>query len=159
MKPKKIQASFINIGAASLLVIFVILCISIFAILSLSGAKNNYTFSQKMALHKTEYYNACNQAEQSLDRVDALLADTAAICQNAPDFYVEFTYALDTEINGIPIIITIDNQVPLLAWEIPIDDSQALLVQLKVQWPYSPHNGQAGGHYTIQKWQTISITK
>lgn len=159
MKPKKIQASYMNIGASSLLVIFVILCISIFATLSLSGAKSNYTFSEKMALHKTLYFNACNQAEDILDEIDALLVDTARSFQNARDFYVEFTYALEPELHGIPIMIAIDNQVPILTWEVPIDDTQALLVQLKVQWPFSESSGQSGTHYTIQKWQTISNTK
>ena len=159
MKPKKIQSSYMNIGASSLLVIFVILCISIFATLSLSGAQSNYTFSEKMALHKTNYFNACNQAEDILDEIDALLADTARASQNARDFYVEFTYALEPVLHGIPIMIAIDNQVPILTWEIPIDDTQSLLVQLKVQWPYSESDSKSGTHYTIQKWQTISNTK
>ncbi|MBQ7926900.1 MAG: hypothetical protein IJ335_11500 [Lachnospiraceae bacterium] len=158
MKPKKNQFSYINIGAASLLVIFVILCLAIFATLSLSGAKSNYTFSEKMALHKSNYYNACNQATEILEEVDALLASTAKASQNAQDFYVEFTYALDREIKGIPIMIAIDHQVPILTWEIPLDDNQSLLVQLKVQWPYQNDTTEPGYHYSITKWQTISNT-
>lgn len=158
MNPKKVQATFMNIGASSLLVIFLILCIAIFATLSLSGAKSNYSFSEKMAEHKTNYYNACNQAEAILDEIDTLLADTAASSDTAQDYYVGFTYALDPEILQIPISIAIDHQVPTLSWQIPIDDTQALQVELTVQWPNDTSATSAPGYfYRIDKWQTITI--
>lgn len=53
MKKDKPQSSFVNIGSSSLLIIFLILSLVTFAVLSLSGAKSDYTFSEKLASHKT----------------------------------------------------------------------------------------------------------
>ena len=49
MKLKKGQDSFVNIGSASLLVVFLVLCFLSFASLSLSRAMNDYSFALRMA--------------------------------------------------------------------------------------------------------------
>ncbi len=72
---EKAPAPFFNIGASSLLVIFLILCLVTFAILTLTNAKSDADFAEKLAHHKTNYYAACNTAENILDEIDAVLAD------------------------------------------------------------------------------------
>lgn len=72
---EKAPAPFFNIGASSLLVIFLILCLVTFAILTLTSAKSDADFAEKLAHHKTNYYVACNTAESTLDEIDAVLAD------------------------------------------------------------------------------------
>lgn len=72
---EKAPAPFFNIGASSLLVIFLILCLVTFAILTLTSAKSDADFAAKLAHHKTNYYAACNTAESTLDEIDAVLAD------------------------------------------------------------------------------------
>lgn len=72
---EKAPAPFFNIGASSLLVIFLILCLVTFAILTLTSAKSDADFAEKLAYHKTNYYAACNTAESTLDKIDAILAD------------------------------------------------------------------------------------
>lgn len=72
---EKAPAPFFNIGASSLLVIFLILCLVTFAILTLTSAKSDTDFAEKLAHHKTNYYAACNTAESTLDEIDAVLAD------------------------------------------------------------------------------------
>ena len=72
---EKAPAPFFNIGASSLLVIFLILCLVSFAILTLTSAKSDADFAEKLAYHKTNYYAACNTAESTLDEIDAVLAD------------------------------------------------------------------------------------
>ena len=72
---EKAPAPFFNIGASSLLVIFLILCLVTFAILTLTSAKSDSDFAEKLAHHKTNYYAACNTAESTLDEIDAVLAD------------------------------------------------------------------------------------
>ncbi|MCQ2545350.1 MAG: hypothetical protein MJ144_02845 [Clostridia bacterium] len=66
-KDKNSPAPFTTIGVSSLLVVFIILCLVTFACLSLSTAKSDYEFAQKNAVHKTAYYEACNQAEQNIN--------------------------------------------------------------------------------------------
>ena len=72
---EKAPAPFFNIGASSLLVIFLILCLVTFAILTLTSVKSDADFAEKLAHHKTNYYAACNTAESTLDKIDAVLAD------------------------------------------------------------------------------------
>ena len=72
---EKAPAPFFNIGASSLLVIFLILCLVTFAILTLTSAKSDADFAEKLAHHKTNYYASCNTAESTLDEIDAVLAD------------------------------------------------------------------------------------
>lgn len=72
---EKAPAPFFNIGASSLLVIFLILCLVTFAILTLTSAKSDADFAEKLAHHKMNYYAACNTAESTLDKIDAVLAD------------------------------------------------------------------------------------
>ena len=52
---EKAPAPFFNIGASSLLVIFLILCLVTFAILTLTSAKSDADFAEKLAYHKTNY--------------------------------------------------------------------------------------------------------
>ncbi|MBQ0018409.1 MAG: hypothetical protein KBS63_04240 [Clostridiales bacterium] len=56
MNKRKVSAPASNIGIASLLVVFLVLCLVVFATLSLSTALNDYSQSQKQAQHVTEYY-------------------------------------------------------------------------------------------------------
>lgn len=72
---EKAPAPFFNIGASSLLVIFLILCLVTFAILTLTSAKSDADFAEKLAHHKMNYYAACNTAESTMDEIDAILAD------------------------------------------------------------------------------------
>ena len=72
---EKATTPFFNIGASSLLVIFLILCLVTFAILTLTSAKSDADFAEKLAHHKMNYYAACNTAESTLDKIDAVLAD------------------------------------------------------------------------------------
>ena len=72
---RKSPDTFFNIGTSSLLVIFLILCLVTFAILTLTSAKSDADFAEKLAHHKTNYYAACNTAESTLDEIDAVLAD------------------------------------------------------------------------------------
>lgn len=65
-----------QIGTSYLLVIFVILCLVTFAALSLSSALKDQSYSQKLAVHQTEYNAASAQASALLAQIDeALEAD------------------------------------------------------------------------------------
>lgn len=56
----------LNIGASSILVVIVILCLVCFAGLSISSANADYRLSKKLAERTTDYYNACNEAQLTL---------------------------------------------------------------------------------------------
>ena len=70
MNKDRRQAPFVNVGSSLLLVIFLLLCLITFATLSFSSAQSDESFSQRIAQRKTDYYEACNQAERLLPGPD-----------------------------------------------------------------------------------------
>ncbi|MDD2958992.1 MAG: hypothetical protein PHR92_10785 [Lachnospiraceae bacterium] len=63
-----------NVGTTSLILIFTVLALVTFALLSLSGASAQKRLAEKMADRTTRYYTAENQAYQILERVQELVA-------------------------------------------------------------------------------------
>ena len=133
MKKDKQQSSFVNIGSSSLLIIFLILSLITFAILSLSGAKSDYSFSQRLANHKTAYYEASNRAERILGQIDEALAANETLDGQ--------------QLEGIAI----QAQEGIITFSVPMEENQALLVELEVN-DYT----QDETYYTIKTWQIIS---
>lgn len=66
MNKEKKSVPFLSIGSSSLLVVFLVLCLVIFAVLTLTGAQSDYRFSRQLADRRTAYYAACNQAEEQI---------------------------------------------------------------------------------------------
>lgn len=135
MKRDKESSSFVNIGSSSLLIIFLILCLATFAILSLSSAKSDYTSSQRLAQHKTEYYEASATAETILAEIDSALASGIP----ASD--------IPADMDGV-LITTDDHQI---SYEVPMSEKQALHVILRLTDPAEHEN-----YYEIEAWQVIS---
>ncbi len=156
MNPKKVQATFMNPGASSLLVIFLVLCIAIFATLTLSGAQSDYSFSRELAAHQTAYYSASNQSEHILHELDMFLSETAHKVSDRQHFYSLVADTLDAELQGIPIELKEGSHMPTLSWQIPIDDNQVLLTRVSLEWPYDDATN-ATGFYRIETWRTITI--
>lgn len=160
MKKDKEQASFVNIGSSSLLIVFLILCMATFAILSLSSAKSDYSHSEKLAAHKSQYYKASSEAEEVLDKIDEELekiAGTDALSASSTDFlsssYVKSVIkSLDgKQIGTILISCNASNNSLVLSYQIPAGEKQALDVELKVV-DYTNHDT----YYEIQKWKVVS---
>lgn len=63
---KKRKMTFTTVGASSILTIFALLCLIVFALLSLSTAKADSTLSKKSVDAVTAYYKADLQAEEIL---------------------------------------------------------------------------------------------
>lgn len=78
MKTKKQSYPPLQIGTSFMLVIFIILCMVVFAVLSLSTAQKDYEYSQKNAIRTTEFYEANNLAEEQLAEIDSQLHHEAS---------------------------------------------------------------------------------
>lgn len=100
---KKQSDAFPMIGGSSLLVIFAVLCLTIFALLSLSTAQAGSRLSQKSAETTYAYYAADTQAEMILSRLRS---------------------------GSIPDNVTVDGS--LYSYTCPISDTQELQVSVEV---------------------------
>ena len=150
---EKAPAPFFNIGASSLLVIFLILCLVTFAILTLTSAKSDADFAEKLVHHKTNYYAACNTAESTLDEIDAVLADAWQLSDTAAVFTEIETQltALDSR-EQLQFSMDFTQSEPTVSYAVAIDDKQNLCVTLTLA--AAPAKGEA--YYRISQWQVQS---
>lgn len=152
---EKAPAPFFNIGASSLLVIFLILCLVTFAILTLTSAKSDADFAEKLAHHKTNYYAACNTAESTLDEIDAVLADAWQLSDT--DTAAVFT-EIETQLTALDsreqlqLSMDFTQSEPTISYAVAIDDKQNLCVTLTLT--AAPAKGEA--YYRISQWQVQS---
>lgn len=154
MKSDKQQSSFVNIGSSSLLIIFLVLCLVTFAILSISSARSDHSFSEKFAERKTQYYDASAKASYVLDEIDGKLAELAdANGANGKAAYIGQVIAAfqGITIDGVSISCDAPNGKALIAYQIPTDDKQVLEVKLHVT-DYT----QNGTYYEIKSWRVLS---
>lgn len=61
---------FLSPGSSSLLLVFLVLCLVLFAVLTLSSAASDFRFSERLAQRRQEYYAASNQAEEHIAELD-----------------------------------------------------------------------------------------
>lgn len=167
MKRNKQQSTFVNIGSSSLLIVFLVLCLTTFAILSLSSAQSDYSFSKRSAEHKTEYYEASSRAEMILGEIDQILAETAeqvntaqknAAQEKADSELASFELAaaalLDgKEIDNIPLSCTGTEEGTVISYQVPSGAKQALNVSLLIT-----NDSEHENYYKIQAWQLISTS-
>lgn len=154
MKNNKQQSSFVNIGSSSLLIIFLILCLATFAILSISSAKSDYSFSERLADRKTQYYDASAAASQILDNIDARLAELAETDNSGGRTpYLDHVISSfhETQINDITLLCRSVNKETIISYQVPTGDNQALDVQLRIT-DYT----RSATYYEIKSWHIIS---
>lgn len=150
---EKAPAPFFNIGASSLLVIFLILCLVTFAILTLTSAKSDADFAEKLAHHKTNYYAACNTAESTLDEIDAVLADAWQLSDTAAVFTeIETRLTALNSREQLQLSMDFTQSEPTVSYAVAIDDKQNLCVTLTLA--AAPAKGEA--YYRISQWQVQS---
>ena len=147
MKYKKTSFSFIHMGAPSLLMIFLVLCLFTFALLSLSSAKNNRTLSQQSADRIQTYYQASSLAEEALDQIDTILSDAYTDCgaesADTADYQKEVTEKLENcSVDGVSAF-TVDftKGEGTLTFQVPVSESQQLSVVLTLPAPSDCQDG------------------
>lgn len=129
-EPAKNSKSGIGTGSVSLILIFAVLCLTIFTLLTLSSAKAEHDTSTKTAESIAAYYAADAKAEIVLASISAELKNKSTV---------------PTMVNDIEISTQTENGINTISYTIPMDDSQIVSVILQ-------HNS-ASGTIDILKWQ------
>lgn len=137
-----------QIGTSFLLVLFVIICLVLLGVLSLSGALRDKGYSDKVAEKTGLYYGAVSAAQHKLGEIDKLLGGLDRT-QGDFDTYLRNVSAETAKVEGVSCLM--GEGEATLAYEIPITDSQCLQVELEV---LDPEKGE--GNYKITKWQEAS---
>lgn len=137
------KRSIFSIGATTIVLIFVLLCLLTFSVLSLVSAQANMRMSQKSADHTTAYYAAENTANEILSEVVQCIQKHLN-STNAEEFYT----AVRSELEGTHGITFPESKQ--LTWQVPVNENQSLHVTLALSFePLS--NGE---HYQIISWNT-----
>ena len=121
-----------NIGSASILLVFVILCLVSFAVLSIVSANADSKLSARVLERTTAYYAACNQAEQSLAGMDKTLQRMYASSGSEEAYFVAVGHGK--------------------SYVIPISDLQTLQATIEILYPESDEDT----FYRITAWQVLN---
>lgn len=139
MSSKNKSNGFPNIGLSSLLIVFLILCLTTFALLALSTAKSDDTLSKKLADHRTDYYVASSQAEEILAQIDTILEQKQNQSLAGTDF---------SNIDNTSISINTEENLDVLSYSVPMKKDRILSVKLQITGPEESEH-----YYKILEWK------
>ena len=143
IRDKKKPGPSVHFGTALMLTVFVILCLTAFATLSLSSAMRDYEYSKKTAEHKRDYYHADGEANEILREIAGILESTK---ESEPQDYME---QVSARLKDIP---ELDAEGDRVSYTVPVNDRQAIQVTLQLYAPGTSENGL----YRISQWKEIS---
>lgn len=151
MMKKKKKHTFLNIGTSSILLVFVLLCLVTFAVLSIVNANMDYQLSKKNAEHTSAYYKADQKAKQILSEIDDILySEYRSQTFSDPQSY--YTQIIKVLSDKDTYTFDQDRPSPELHYAVPITDDQMLKVTLELNFPT-----QSGERfYRIITWNSES---
>lgn len=162
MNKKSMPAS--NIGTVSLLMILIVLCLVVFATLSLSNAVIEYDYVDKLRENTAAYNAAEEAATQILYDADELFytaaqtaasTDTNASADTDAMYYARISELLPQALPQANAILQVEDNTALLSYQVDIDESHRLAVTLEVL----PLSAASDSYYRISKWQKITTTE
>lgn len=113
---RKLKAMGLPIGGPSLIMAFILMCLTIFACISFMAANRDYKLSQKTAESLTQYYAADSKAEEILAEIDISLSNNEAI-EN-----------IESNLKDYNTIVTKDGDRINISYAVPIKDEMELEV-------------------------------
>ncbi len=128
MDNKRSHKSIISTGTTSIVLIFVMLSLLTFAVLSLVSAQANLRLSRKSAERTTAYYQAENAAND-------VLAGLLRAQQDGPQALTDYAAQQQVTLTGSSA-----------SYQVPLGEDQVLAVELTL----------SDGGYEIDRWQAVS---
>ena len=114
----------VNIGLTSLILIFIILCLATFSLLSLSSARGDQSLAVRSAQAVTEYYRSDAQGEKWLKQADAILQkETIGVMSQDEIKTLAGNVALELGCN-------VDEKTGYISTDISMERGQALHIDL-----------------------------
>ncbi len=130
----------LNIGTSSLLLIFIVLSLVSFAVLSLSSALADKRLTESNLKRTSMYYDACNKAEYRIKELDEQFKEDYAKTGDIPSDIPQMTFAInDTQELYVQVLAhepdDSGSMIEVVKWKVEnvsvpqIDDSITLFVQ------------------------------
>ncbi len=141
-KPKKsLKIANLGIGYTSIMIIFALVCLVIFAVLSLKAAASDEALNKRSGEYLREYYNADSLAKQDLAELDEL-----AFTAINSEFFAE-TFRELAEDKGFTVRMAREGCA--VDYSVPINERQELAVSVVFK---------ASGGYEIDRWMSRTIS-
>ena len=154
-KGKKTGSATINAGGAIIIIIFVVLCLTIFGLLSFTTAFADKRLADRTLLSVQQYYEADTRAEQMLAAVYQICYQHDGISGDGPWLLEQIIEAV--EIRGVELI-SVSLAEPftplaLVTYQAKMNDMQALYAEIEMYY-----NESSELDYKILKWHIILIS-
>ena len=118
---EKSSRNKVSIGASSLILIFIVLCMATFGLLSLSSAQGDLKLARRNADAVKGYYEADNKGQQWLKGVDEVLMEEMGRGQDSTQCSLEIKDRLGD---------LYDRETGLISTDIPMDRGRSLRIEL-----------------------------
>ena len=123
-----------NVGASSILVIFVLLCLTTFSTLSLISANADHRLTTKAAESAQNYWEANNKAQQVLAKLDTAISEVYSPGINNFTDKVALLFASGLlSPDGVELFVPESQTANLYAFVIPVGDTQELYVEIAIE--------------------------
>lgn len=136
------QKTGISIGSNLIILIFGIVTLTTFAVLSFVSANADSKLAKKSEEAVTAYYKADSVGEELLYKTDTMLKAMAEESENEIQYFEKIAEAFPEHY---------DSEKQILDFEEQMDEHLRIRIRLKVYYPVS-----AGTSYEIMSWNTES---
>lgn len=134
-----------QIGTSSMLLIFTVLCLIVFTVLSLSSAKADWKLAEKNMKSVTQYYEADCKAEEMTKKVNEQLIKFAARSVVAGDQQAAFKDVLSKKLGS-----AYSKENNTVSYEIEVNQNQIIFVSIQI-FPLNQIR-ENEKNYTILSW-------
>ena len=138
MKDRKMP--FLGIGAASIVLVLAMVCLAVFAALTLSSAKGDHTLSKKNLERTSAFYQASNAANEQVGAIDEKLWKLYRRSKDKKD-YMKRVGRSFTKSKGI----SYNKKEKTIAFQESITDTQQLSVKLQIYYSSAPSPTPSAG--------------
>ena len=146
MKDRKMP--FLGIGAASIVLVLAMVCLAVFAALTLSSAKGDHTLSKKNLERTSAFYQASNAANEQVGAIDEKLWKLYRRSKDKKD-YMKRVGRSFTKSKGI----SYNKKEKTIAFQESITDTQQLSVKLQIYYPEKKNDLC----YEVIKWKKEAV--
>lgn len=133
-KSSKLSNVSIGMGGALILTIFVVLCLTVFSVLSFTTAYSDLKLANKTEEYTSDYYKVHGIAEEKLAEIYVVLMsinDNISSTNTLQEAFINNAAEAVSKLNGVSVI-ELNNNTFSLYYEIFGDKNQKLCVTLKI---------------------------
>lgn len=124
------QEFHIGVGVPSILMIFVVLCLTTFGVLSYSSAKADSSLTEKNGEHIKNYYAADAKAQTILSEIDEILYEAKTAAKDQHVYEETVTSLLMSMDTPVAVGEGVEDYPLTVSYEVALENGQTLEVEL-----------------------------